>query len=197
MKLYYAPAACSLADHIALIESGLEFETEPVDLGAKRTATGADYMEINPKGYVPALALDGGELLTENIAVLGYIAERSGTLGAADGLPYWRLIEMLAYISTELHKGYKPFFKPGSSDEEKQAARETLGQRYAYLETRLGDRPFILGDTLTIADCYLFVMLMWADRKAGVPIPAKLGAYYRRLGARPGVRQALADEGIA
>ena len=196
MKLYYAPGACSLADHIALIESGLDFETEKVDLKARRTETGADYGAVNPKGYVPALALDDGELLTENIAVLGYIAEQADALGAAEGLPYWRLTEMLAYISTELHKNYKPFFMPGATDAEKQAAREMLQKRYAYLEEKLGDGGFILGDAMTIADCYLFVMLMWADKKAGVPIPPRLKDYYMRLGERPAVKQALADEGI-
>src|SRR5215211_6432700 len=119
MKLYYAPGACSLADHIALIEAGLPFQTEKVDLKTKRTETGADYMSLNPKGYVPALELDDGQILTENIAVLSYVADRSGKLMPANGMPRWRVLETTAFISTELHKNFKPFFASGADDTQK------------------------------------------------------------------------------
>lgn len=196
MKLYYSPGACSLADHIALIESGLTFETEQVDLKAKTTASGKDYTTINPKGYVPALALDEGGVLTENIAILSYIADRAGKLMPTSDLGRFRTLEALAYISTELHKGFKPFFMPGSSDEEKSAAKETLIKRLSLFEQALASQQFALGDSFTIADCYLFVMLFWARTKVGLGLAPKLSAYYDRLTARDGVAKALADEGL-
>lgn len=196
MKLYYSPGACSLADHIALIESGLAFETEQVDLKSKTTATGKDYTTINPKGYVPALALDEGGVLTENIAILSYIADKAGKLMPAGDLGRFRTLEALAYISTELHKGYKPFFMPGSSNEEKSAAKETLTKRMSLFEQALASQQFVLGDGFTVADCYLFVMLFWARTKIGLHLAPSLSAYYDRLTARGDVAKALADEGL-
>lgn len=196
MKLYYSPGACSLADHIALIESGLAFETEQVDLKAKTTASGKDYSTINPKGYVPALALDDGGVLTENIAILSYIADKAGTLMPTGDLGRFRTLEALAYISTELHKGFKPFFMPGSSEEEKSVAKETLTKRLSLFEEALASQQFALGDAFTVADCYLFVMLFWASTKVGLDIAPNLSAYYDRLTARDSVVKALADEGL-
>ncbi len=196
MKLYYSPGACSLADHIALIESGLPFTTDKVDLQAKTTASGEDYSRINPKGYVPALRLDGGEILTENIAILSFVAETSGKLTPSGGLPHWRVLETTAFISTELHKNFKPFFSPGSTDEAKAEAGEILSKRFELLEDRLGDRDFIVGETLSIADCYLFVMLMWAKTKVGLALPPGLDGYYERLKQAPSFARALADEGL-
>lgn len=196
MKLYYSPGACSLADHIALIESGLAFETEQVDLKAKTTASGKDYKTINPKGYVPVLALDEGGVLTENIAILSYIADQAGKLMPTGDLGRFRTLEALAYISTELHKGFKPFFTPGSSDEEKSAATETLTKRLSLFEQALAAQQFALGDAFTVADCYLFVMLFWARTKVGLDIAPSLSAYYDRLIARASVAKALADEGL-
>src|SRR4051812_18910294 len=115
MKLYYSPGACSLADHIALIAAGIDHETEKVDLKVKTTETGRDYRQINPKGYVPALELDDGQILTENIAVLLYIAHSAGKL-LPEGFARWRVIEMTAFISTELHKNFKPLFDPQADD---------------------------------------------------------------------------------
>lgn len=196
MKLYYAPGACSLADHVALIEAGLPFETEKVDLKTKRTETDADYMSINPKGYVPALELDDGQLLTENIAVLSYIADRSGKLMPADGMPRWRVLEATAFVSTELHKNFKPFFTPGANDAQKDEARAVLQKRLELLEDGLGDRAYIVGGDMTIADCYLFVILMWAKDKVGISLPTRLDDYYARLKERPAVKKALRDEGL-
>ena len=196
MKLYYAPGACSLADHIALIESGTTYELEKVDLKEKKTEHGDHYVKINPKGYVPALELDDGEILTENIAILSFIAEQSGKLMLRDGFAQWRVLEMTAFISTELHKSFKPLFTPDSSADDQANAKETLTKRFGYLDDRIGDQAFILGEDVTIADCYLFVMLMWAREKAGLTLPSRLSAYYERLKARPGIARALHEEGL-
>ncbi|MFT4053145.1 MAG: glutathione transferase GstA [Novosphingobium sp.] len=195
MKLYYAPGACSLADHIALAEAGLPFTLEKVDLKEKRTKTGSDYTTINPKGYVPALALDDGTILTENIAILSYLADQSGKL-AASPENRWKLLETIAFISTEVHKGFKPFFMPDSTDEAKKAAGENLARRFAYLEAQLAERDYIVGDSFTSADCYLFVMLMWAQKKAKLPLPDDLTRYFDQLSQRPSIRQALSEEGL-
>jgi len=196
MKLYFSPGACSLADHIALIESGLPFETAKVDLAAKTTEGGEDYTTVNPKGYVPALRLDDGGVLTENIAILCYIADRAGKLIPGGDLGRFRLLEALGYISTELHKGFKPFFATDSSDDDKAKAKETLGKRFGFFEDKLAGQPFVLGDTFTVADCYLFVMLFWAINKAGLDVPPDLTRYYDRLAGRDAVVKALADEGL-
>ena len=196
MKLYYAPGACSLADHVALIENGLAFDLERVDLKTKRTETGVNYLSINPKGYVPALQLDDGETLTENVAVLSYIADRGGKLMAADGMPYWRVLETIAFISTELHKAFKPFFSPDSDDASKEESKSIIEKRFDLMERRLDDRAFIVGEDMTVADCYLFVMLMWAKEKVGISLPSGLGDYYERLKQRPAVKKALAEEGL-
>lgn len=193
MKLYYAPGACSLADHIALEEAGLSYEIEKVDLKAKATETGQDFTQVNPKGYVPALQLDDGETLTENIAVLLYIADQAGTLAPPSGLPRYRTIETTAFVSTELHKNFKSFFNPAASQAEKDEAAEILKKRFALMEQRLGDRAFIVGEDLTVADCYLFVMTQWAG-KQGIDLPPHLAAYADRLKQRPAFARAIAAE---
>ena len=193
MKLYYAPGACSLADHIALHHAGLSFEHEKVDLAAKRTETGADFTTINPKGYVPALALDSGETLTENIAILDWIAHQEGSLALPGAMNHTRLLEALAYISTELHKSFKPFFQ-GGSDEEKAKAGETIRKRFAYLaETMQG--KYLLGADMTVADCYLFVMLLWAEKNK-LETPGKLAAYRDQMMQLPAVQKAMKHEGL-
>ena len=196
MKLYYSPGACSLADHIALLESGLKFDTEQVDLKAKRTADGEDYKGINPKGYVPALELDDGAVLTENIAVLSYISDVSAGLMPPSEMQRLRVLETTAFVSTELHKGFKPFFAPDATDEDRSAAREALAGRFTLVAEQLGDRDFIVGEKLSVADCYLFVMLLWAKTKAQVPLPGRLDEYFERLRTRPAFTKALADEGL-
>jgi len=195
MKLYYAPGACSLADHIAMAEAGLPFTLEKVDLKEKRTETGSNYTTINPKGYVPALALGDGTILTENIAILSYLADQSEKLAASPD-NRWKLLETIAFISTEVHKGFKPFFTPDSTDEAKKAAGDNLARRFAYLEAQLAERDYIVGDRFTSADCYLFVMLMWAQKKARLPLPDTLTRYFDRLTQRPSIRQALSAEGL-
>ncbi|MBN9526844.1 MAG: glutathione transferase GstA [Alphaproteobacteria bacterium] len=195
MKLYLAPGACSLADHIALHEAGLAFEHVKVDLRSHTTADGDDYYEINPKGYVPALVLDDDEILTENIAILTWIADKLPSLAPEGPLGRYRLLEMLAFISTEIHKQFKPLFRPDSTEEARAAARETVARRLAYLAGNLED-DFLFGDNFTTADAYLFVMLLWSGRM-GITIPEALAAYVERARERPSVRLALQDEGLA
>lgn len=193
MKLYYAPGACSLADHIALHEAGLSFEHEKVDLKTKRTESGIDFTTINPKGYVPALTLNSGETLSENIAILDWIAHQETALKPSGPLGHTHLLEALAYISTEIHKGFKPFFA-GASDDDKAKAGETIVKRMGYLaDTMQGE--FLFGPDLSVADCYLFVMLLWA-KKNGLAVPSKLDAFRDRLMERSAVQMAMTHEGL-
>ncbi len=193
MKLYYSPGACSLADHIALHEAGLPFEHEKVDLKAKRTESGADFTTINPKGYVPALTLDSGETLSENIAILDWIAHQDTALKPAGAMGHTHLLEALAFISTEIHKSFKPFFS-GAGDDEKAKAAETIVKRMTYLaDTMQGD--FLFGADVSVADFYLFVMLLWA-RKNEITVPTNLAAFRDRLMTRPSVQNAMQHEGL-
>lgn len=193
MKLYYSPGACSLADHIALHEAGIPFEHEKVDLKAKRTESGVDFTTINPKGYVPALTLDSGETLSENIAILDWIAHQDTALKPAGAMGHTHLLEALAFISTEIHKSFKPFFS-GAGDDEKAKAAETIVKRITYLaDTMQGD--FLLGADVSVADFYLFVMLLWA-RKNEITVPTNLAAFRDRLMTRPSVQMAMQHEGL-
>lgn len=193
MKLYYAPGACSLADHIALHHAGLSFEHEKVDLKAKKTESGQDFTAINPKGYVPALTLDSGETLSENVAILDWIAHQDAALKPEGLMGHIRLLEALAYISTEIHKSFKPFFA-GGSDVEKARAGEMIVQRMTYLaETMKGE--FLFGDRPGVADFYLFVMLLWA-RRNGVEPPDPLPAFRDRVMALPAAQKAMTHEGL-
>lgn len=193
MKLYYSPGACSLADHIALHEAGLPFEHDRVDLKAKTTSDGGDYRAVNPKGYVPALTLDSGETLSENIAILDWITQQAPQLAPGGQMGRTHLLEALAYLSTEVHKGFGPIFK-GDSDEKQAKARETVAARLRYLaETMVGD--YLLGPDVGVADCYLFVMLLWAG-KFGIDVPADLAGLRERMMQRPSVQKAMAHEGL-
>jgi glutathione S-transferase len=193
MKLYLTPGACSLADHIALHEAGLAFDRVRVDLRTKRTEDGSDFNEINPKGYVPALVLDDGQLLTENVAILSWVAERAPTLAPGGDLGRIRLIETLAFIATELHKPFIRAFFP-TSDAEKEAARAIIGRRFGFVAERLrGD--YLFGSACSVADAYLYVMLRWA-RGSGLDVPAPLPAFVARMEARPAVQLALQHEGL-
>jgi glutathione S-transferase len=195
MKLYYATGACSLADRISLHEAGLVPEFEKVDLKTKTTETGVDFMVINPKGYVPVLILDSGETVTENIAVLSWIASQSPALAPAGPLGHIRLLEALAFISTEVHKGFKPLFTHGARDADRADAAEAISKRLEFIAETLGG-PYLLGSHFTVADAYLFVTLRWASQ-FGVPIPAPLPQYFQRMMKRNSVRKALAEEGLA
>ncbi len=193
MKLYYAPGACSLADHIALHEAGLSFDHEKVDLKAKRTEGGIDFSTINPKGYVPALTLNSGETLSENIAILDWIAHQDSKLAPSGPMGHTHLLEALAFISTEIHKSFKPFFA-GAGDSDKTKAGEVIGKRMGYLaDTMKGD--YLFGSTVSVADFYLFVMLLWA-KKFGVEPPAPLVAFRERMMTLPSVQKAMKHEGL-
>ncbi len=193
MKLYYAPGACSLADHIALHEAGLSFDHERVDLKAKRTEGGVDFSTINPKGYVPALTLDSGETLSENIAILDWIAHQDSKLAPSGPMGHTHLLEALAFISTEIHKSFKPFFA-GAGDSDKAKAGEMIGKRMGYLaDTMKGD--YLFGSAVSVADFYLFVMLLWA-KKFGVEPPAPLVAFRERMMTLPSVQKAMKHEGL-
>lgn len=194
MTLYYAPGACSLADHIALKETGVDHELVKVDLKTKRTEDGRDFRAINAKGAVPDIER-GGEVFTENAALLVMIAEESGKLLPPSGDARYRVLEATAFITTEVHKSFAPLFG-GGSEEAKTAARETLAGKFAHLAEMLGDGDFLAGGALSIADCYAFVMTLWADNQK-IELPASLAAYRDRLGQRPAFRAAMQAEGLA
>ena len=193
MKLYYSPGACSLADHIALHEAGLAFDLVRVDLKTRKTADGADYMAINSKGYVPALMLDDGDVVTENIAILDWISHRAPALAPEGVLAHTRLLSMLAFISTELHKSFAPFFK-GSDDAAKEAAAQTLAKRFGWIAGEMRGN-WLFGDRFTVADAYLFVMLTWAE-KFDLAVPDTLATYRERVRQRDAVRTAMTHEGL-
>ena len=200
MKLYYTPGACSLASHISLREAGIDFEGVQVDLRSKKTADGKDFTTINSKGYVPALQLDDGELLTENIAILQYIGDQKPDrklAPPAGSRERYRLVEWLAFISTELHKGFSPFFNPATPDAYKGIARDRLVLRLDWLEKQLGSKQYLMGDQFTGADAYLFTILSWSGA-AGLDLArwSGLKQYFDRVAARPAVEQARQAEGL-
>jgi glutathione S-transferase len=202
MKLYYSPGACSLSPHIVLREAGATFEIERVDLGAGKTAGGADFRQLNPKGYVPVLQLDNGEVLTEGAAIVQYIADLNPHANLAPKpatLERARLQEHLNYIAAEVHKGFSPLFSPDLDDKAREAAKKKLGQRLDYIEQVFGDdRQFLLGNTFSVADAYLFVVLGWS-RHTGIALEKwpRLSAFHARIGAREKVKEALQAEGWA
>jgi glutathione S-transferase len=198
MKLYYAPGTCSLSPHIALLETGLPFTAERVDIRAHKTASGADYFAINSKGAVPALELDDGSVLTEGAAITQYIADQkpdSGLAPRAGTLERYRLIEMLNYIASEVHKGFSPLFNPKISADWRASATAALGKKFDWLSTHLGAKSYLMGDAFTIADGYLFTVLSWAP-KVGIELKnwPVLTAYLARVGHRPKVQAALHAE---
>lgn len=201
MKLYYAPGACSLAPHIALREAGRTFDLERVDLGTHRTASGRDFLEINPKGYVPVLELGvGGETLTEAQVILQYIADLApeATLIPVTGtFARYHALEWLAFISTELHEQFGPLFAPGTPQAVISAQRGKIGDRLLYLSDVLGTRGYLMGEHFTVCDAYLFVMLQWCG-KFGIDLALwpNLDDYETRLEQRPAVQAAMTAEGL-
>jgi glutathione S-transferase len=200
MKLYYAPGACSQAAHIVLHEAGLDHESEAVDIRAKRTAGGADYLSINPKGAVPALELDGGEVLTENGAVMQYLGDRSGNedLLPSSGLDRYRVIEWLAYLGSDVHKGFGALWNPASTDEAKQAARDVVGKKFDFMESKLVGKDYLTGSRMSVADPYLFAMLGWTGMH-GIDLLGwpNLTAFRNRMAQRGAVQLVLKAEGLA
>ena len=200
MKLYYAPGACSLSPHIVASEAGINLDLEKVDLQAKSTASGQDYSKINPKGYVPALQLDNGEVLTEGPAIVQFLADQkpaSKLAPAAGTFERYRLQEMLGYLNSEIHKTYGPMFNPAITPAERADKIAYLQKRYALIEQALGKHKFLLGDQFTVADAYLFTVTNWADHlKVDLSKFPKLQAFQKAVSARPAVQKALRAEGL-
>lgn len=202
MKLYYLPGACSLASHIALNEVGADFTIEKVDTKAGTTETGQDYKAINPNGYVPALALDADTILLEGPAILQHIADNNPAVKLAPPagtVERARVNQYLTFTGSELHAAFRPFFaNPNIAGPEKDAAQQTLFRRFAYFENELSDgREFLVGDTFTVADSYLFVVSNWANH-LGFDLNQwpNLAAFVGRIASRPAVQKALAAEGL-
>jgi glutathione S-transferase len=200
MKLYFSPGACSMSPHIALREAGLSFDLVKVDLGTKLTADGTHFMAINAKGYVPVLELDDGSVLTEGPAIVQYIADQapaSKLAPAAGTLERYRLMEWLNYITSEMHKSFSPLFNPKASAELKAMVREALAQRFDYLSTQLQGKSFLMGDTFTVADGYLFTVLGWT-KPTHIDLEKwpVLSAYTKQISARPAVQAAMQAEGL-
>ncbi|MEA3111963.1 MAG: glutathione S-transferase [Caballeronia sp.] len=200
MKLYYSPGACSLAPHIVAREAGIELQLEKVDIKAKRTEDGADFNQINPKGNVPALELDNGELLTEGPTIAQYLADLnpdSGLAPANGTLARYRLQEMLGFINSELHKSYSPLFNPATPTAVRSERMASLRKSYALLEQRLTTHPWLLGDHFTAADAYLFTVTNWASHvNLELAEYTALAAFQQRVAERPHVQAALEAEGL-
>jgi glutathione S-transferase len=200
MKLYYYPGACSLAVHVALIEAGRTAELVKVDLGAKKTESGADFLKINPKGYVPALELDDGSVLTEAGVCCQYVADlapQTGLAPAAGTLPRYRLMEWLNFITAEVHKPLGSLFDPSLPQEGRDRALATLGKRLDYLTDALKGRQHLVGDQFTVADAYLFNVLNWTGMlKVDLSKWPVIQGYMGTVAARASVQQALKEEGL-
>jgi glutathione S-transferase len=200
MKLYYYPGACSMAVHIALREAGIPFDLDKVDLAKHKAANGDDYYKINPKGYVPALRLDDGQILTEDAVLLQYVADQkpqSGLAPKAGTMERYRLMEWLNFISSELHKTLGALFNPKITPEWKQDRIALFGRRCDFLVQQLGDKPYLMGDMFTIADAYLFTIFGWTNLfKLDMGKWPSLQSYAGRVAARPAVKEAMKAEGL-
>jgi len=200
MKLYYAPGACSLSPHIALLEAGLPYDLVKVDLRAKKLESGDDYLKINPKGQVPALALDSGELVTEGPVIVQMIADKAPAKNLAptrDSTERYKLQEWLNFITGELHKNIGPLFNPMLSDEAKGVFKDRAIGKFKYVDGQLAGRDYLLGKQFTVADGYLYVMLRWAEgMKFDLAGLNNLLAYKERIAKRPKVQEALVKEGL-
>jgi glutathione S-transferase len=200
MKLYYSPAACSLSPHIVATEAGIPIELEKVDLASHKTEGGQDYTAINPKGYVPALRLDDGSVLTEGPAIVQYLADQKPASGLAPGagtIDRYRLQEWLTFIGTELHKNFGTLFNKAAGDDAKQLAKGNIAKRLGYVNDQLASRQFLLGGNFTVADAYAFTIVNWTNF-VGIdlkPYP-NIVAYMARVGARPKVQETLKAEGL-
>jgi glutathione S-transferase len=201
MKLYFAPGACSLSPHIVLRESGTTFDLEQVDLKTKQTKAGADYLKINPKGQVPVLQLDNGEVLTEGPAIVQYVADQkpgSGLVPAAGSLPRYHVMEWLNYITSELHKSIGALFSPTTPDAYKTlVTKEQLPKKFAYVDQNLAGKQYLTGDNFSVADAYLFTVINWTNfLKIDISDYPNLKAFQARVAQRPKVQEALKAEGL-
>ncbi|MEO6840218.1 MAG: glutathione transferase GstA [Bradyrhizobium sp.] len=200
MKLYYSPGACSLSPHIALLEAGLPYELVKVDLRAKKLENGDDYLKVNPKGQVPALGLDSGEIVTEGPVIVQIIADKVAAKNLAparDSAERYKLLEWLNFITGELHKNFSPLFNPAIPDEVKKFFADRIMSKFKYIETQLAGRDYLMGKQFTVADGYLYTMMRWADgHKLDLSALPHLTAYKARVAARPKVQEALTKEGL-
>ena len=199
LTLYYSPGACSQAPHILMHEIGLEHDAKRVDLKTKKLEDGIDYLAINPKGAVPAIQLESGEVLTENAVVLQYIGDRASwpeVLPPMGQFRRYRVLEMVNFITTELHKRVSFLFNREAPDEVKQFIRSDLAKKLDWIDKRLGDGPFLMGEQLTLPDPYLFVISRWTDKMIGLDNWPNLRAFYERMMERESVRNVLRFEGL-
>src|ERR1700760_493352 len=199
MKLYYSPGACSLSPHIALLEAGLPYDLVKVDVRAKKLENGEDYYKVNPKGQVPALGLDSGEVVTEGPVIVQMIADKAAGKNLAparDSNERYKLQEWLNFITTELHKNFSPLFNPAIPDEVKKFFADRIMGKFKYIESQLAGRDYLMGRQFTVADGYLYTMMRWADgHKLDLSALPNLIAYKARVAARPKVQEALTKEG--
>ena len=199
LTLYYSPGACSQAPHILMHEIGLEHDAVRVDLRAKKLEDGSDYLKINPKGAVPALQLDSGEVLTENAVILQYLGDRTSwpeVLPPLGSFSRYRVLELVNFITTELHKRFSFLFNPDATDEYKQFVTRDLRKKLDWIDERLGSGPFLMGENLTLPDPYLFVIAGWAEKMIGLGDWPNLRALRERMVERPAVRHVLRFEGL-
>ena len=198
MKLYYSPGACSLSPHIVAEEAGIPLDLVKIDMKTKQTEHGEDFLAINPKGYVPTLQLDNGEVLTEGPAIVQYLADLKpdSALAPANGsFPRYRLQEALGYINSELHKTYSPLFSSDTPPEVRKDREDYLLKRYAFIERVLAKQPYLLGEQFTAADAYLFTVTNWAHLvKLDLSSLPNLLAFQKRVGERPAVQAAMRAE---
>jgi glutathione S-transferase len=200
MKLYYSPGACSLSPHIVSREAGVEIELEKIDNRAKKTASGADFWQVNPKGQVPTLQLDDGDILTEGPAIVQYIADRapdSKLMPPAGSTERYHVLEWLNFVTSELHKSFTPLFKPNTPDAYKAISKENLAGRFNYVDQRLAGRDYLMGSQFTVADAYLFTVLRWSTiQHIDLSRWPNITAFMGRVAARPKVKEALEAEGL-
>ena len=199
MKLYLSPGACSLSPHIVLCELGLPHELVKVDLATQKTEDGREFASINPKGYIPALLLDNGELLTEGPAIVQYLADLQPAAGLIPdgGLPRARVQEWLTFIGTELHKNFTPLFKPAATADWKATASSNIERHFNYLNDIVAVRSYLSGDNFCVADAYLFTVINWTFfLKMSLARWPALGAYHERVASRSAVQRALLAEGL-
>lgn len=200
MKLFYSPGACSLSPHIVSREAGVPIDIVRIDNKAKKTETGADFWQINPKGQVPVLQLDDGEMLTEGPAIVQYIADKapqSKLIPASGSIERYHVLEWLNFVTSEIHKGFTPLFKPNTPDEYRAISKDNLANRFNYVDKHLAGRAYLVGDHFTVADAYLFTVLRWASiHKIDLSRYPNISAYMGRIAERPRVKQALQAEGL-
>ncbi len=199
MILYYSPGACSQAPHILMHELGFSHDAKRVDLKNKRLEDGSSYLDVNPKGAVPALQLDNGEVLTENAVILQFLGDRAGSTDVLPGFGNfrrYRVLELVNFITTELHKRFGFLFGADTSAEMKEIVIQQLGKKLDYIDEQLGSGPFLMGDELTLPDPYLFVITGWTEKMIGLDRWPNLRSFRERMMRRPSVRNVLSFEGL-